>query len=406
MEIQLLKSLLNKENYNATQLRIKRSLFADEHGRILDLIKHAHDDYDTNLSAEDLYALWLSQNPLATTSQIHEFRDNIENLASAPDLNDQVAADVIENLWRQSVGEEIATLGLNMRDGDIEAMTKLKTLLEKVGTSFLPDKIDTEITETIDELIAFDSDESKWRWNIPTLHRNCSGIGPGNFAAVFARTEAGKTCFAVSTCAAPNGFAAQGARVHYLCNEEPGQITKKRAVMAYAGIDKWELETHNDVAKAKFKEIEPNLRFFEINGWDINDLDGFLTTNPCDVVVLDQIDKLEIGGQHEGLHRKLGALYQAVRQLAKRHSCAIICVTQASIEADNKLKIIASMMADSKTSKQAELDLIIGIGMAGTISDDGEDDNRRWLNISKNKLSPFHGQIQVEIQPKISRFVA
>ena len=60
------------------------------------------------------------------------------------------------------------------------------------------------------------------------------------------------------------------------------------------------------------------------------------------------------------------------------------------------------MMADSKTSKQAELDLIIGIGMSAP-SNDGPDP-RRFLNLSKNKLSPFHGMINCTIEPLISRY--
>ena len=37
----------------------------------------------------------------------------------------------------------------------------------------------------------------------------------------FARPETGKTAFWVSLCAAPDGFAEQGAKIHAFINEEP-----------------------------------------------------------------------------------------------------------------------------------------------------------------------------------------
>lgn len=403
METQLLKSLLIKENYNATQQRIRRSIFNDDHGKIVDLIKEGHKEYDTDLTAEDIYALWLIDNPVATTSQVHEFRDIIDNISTAPDLTPEVANKVIENLWRQDVGRDIANLGINMSEGDTAAMTKLKALLEKVSESYMPDDFGEACEESIEELLAFVSDDNKWKFNIETLQRELVGLGPGNFAAVFARTEAGKTCFSISVCAAPKGFADQGAKVHYLCNEEDVKITRLRAVMSYAGMTEEEIIMHPQAAAAKYQDINERLKFRTINGWDVDMLDAFLTKHPCDVVVLDQIDKLEISGQFEGQHRKLGALYQSVRELAKRHTCAILAVTQASIEADGKTRLEASMMADSKTSKQAELDLIIGIGVAATYDENGAD-HRRFLSLSKNKLSAFHGLITCTIQPEISRY--
>lgn len=402
MEINLLATLLSSETYQAHQLRIRRSIFSDEHLQLLDLIIEGHKKYETDLHPEDLYAMWLVQNPVATTALVHDFRDLLDNLKTAPAISEVVAADIIQNLWQQEVGRDVAALGINMAEGDSAAMTKLKRLLETVADSYLPDDFGEDCMADMDELMDFSSNENKWKFNIPTLQRELYGVGPGNFGAIFARTEAGKTCFSISICAAPGGFADQGAKVFYLCNEEDVKITKLRAVQAWSGATAEDCILGAKEAYTKFLDIDSNLRFRTINGWDVDKLDAFLTKNPADVVVLDQIDKLEISGTYDGLHRKLGALYQSVRELAKRHECAILSVTQASIEADGRTRIEASMMADSKTSKQAELDLIIGIGMAASTGD--SPDNRRFLNLSKNKLSPFHGMINCTIEPLISRY--
>jgi replicative DNA helicase len=78
--------------------------------------------------------------------------------------------------------------------------------------------------------------------------------------------------------------------------------------------------------------------------------------------------------------------------MAKRHECALVAVSQASADAEGRTRLDFSMMENSKTGKAAEADLIIGIGKHGQ-SDDGEPDTMRFLNISKNKLSGYHGVI-------------
>ena len=61
---------------------------------------------------------------------------------------------------------------------------------------------------------------------------------------------------------------------------------------------------------------------------------------------------------------------------------------------------------EEDTGKMAELDLCIGIGKheAGDV-DDSEPDTSRYLTVSKNKLSGWHGTVICNIQPEISRYV-
>jgi len=59
------------------------------------------------------------------------------------------------------------------------------------------------------------------------------------------------------------------------------------------------------------------------------------------------------------------------------------------------------MMENSKTGKAAEADLIIGIG--NRTSNDPTN-NTRVLNISKNKITGWHGDPSCVIDKYISRF--
>ena len=79
----------------------------------------------------------------------------------------------------------------------------------------------------------------------------------------------------------------------------------------------------------------------------------------------------------------------------------MIAISQASAEAQNKDHISFDMMENSKTGKAAVADLIIGIG--NRTSNDPTN-NTRVLNISKNKITGWHGAPSCVIDRYISRY--
>jgi hypothetical protein len=81
----------------------------------------------------------------------------------------------------------------------------------------------------------------------------------------------------------------------------------------------------------------------------------------------------------------------------------VIAISQASALAHNSDHISFDMMENSRTGKAAEADLIIGIGHYSRSSEDA-DDNTRVLNVSKNKITGWHGDPSCVIQKYISRY--
>jgi hypothetical protein len=79
----------------------------------------------------------------------------------------------------------------------------------------------------------------------------------------------------------------------------------------------------------------------------------------------------------------------------------VIAISQASAEAHDRDHISFNMMENSKTGKAAEADLIIGIG--NNTSNDPTNTNR-ILNVSKNKITGWHGDPTVKINRYISRY--
>jgi replicative DNA helicase len=404
MELPLLTTLLNSEHYNANQSRLKRSIFSEDISEIYDLLKAAHTKYNHDITPDDIYSLWIAANPVATAAEVHEFRDQIDIMKASEPLSHDVSTDVITSLWRKETGLEISNLGINLSSGDSSAMTKLKSLLERINDGFMPDDFGEPTTDDIYELLAETSDENRWQFNIETLSRNVYGIGPSEFGIIFARPETGKSALAISLCAAPGGFAQQGAKVLYLGNEEKTTRTKLRAIQACSGMTREEIAANPDLAKSKYISIQDRIIMKDVQEWDLDMIDGYCEKVSPDLIVIDQLDKINISGNYNASHERIRELYRSIRELAKRHDCALLGVSQASADAEGRTRIDFSMLEGSKTGKAAEADLILGIGKYNAAEDDNPD-HTRFINVSKNKLSGYHGCVICNIEPEISRYV-
>jgi hypothetical protein len=105
---------------------------------------------------------------------------------------------------------------------------------------------------------------------------------------------------------------------------------------------------------------------------------------------------------------RLGAIYQWARELAKQYNIPVIGVCQADGTAENVQWLNMGHVSNSKTSKQAEADWIVGIGKL----EDPAYSKVRYVSVMKNKLTgdadtePMlrHGKMEVLIDPVIARY--
>lgn len=393
MQTSLLKSLLSSEFYSQNKGLVKPSIFDDSYTKLYKTIGEAHDKYSHDLTAADISAIWAVNNPTATRAEHEIFKDALTEVDAATPVSLDIAKDVIEKLWMQETFREIAQLSLNASEGSMEVLSKIYEKFEQVKQGLVEeDDLGDPVTDDIYELLASASDEARWPFNIETLSRHVYGIGPSEFAVVFARPETGKSSFGVSLSAAPGGWCQQGARVLMMGNEETMKRTKLRAIQAWNGWTAKEVEDHPEEASARFAAIKDRFIMKDIQEWDFTKVDRYITRFKPDIVIIDQLDKVNIDGTYNSSHEKLREVYRRAREMAKRHECALLAVSQASADADGRTRLDFSMMENSKTGKAAEADLIIGIGKHAQ-SDDGEPNTMRFLNISKNKLSGYHGVV-------------
>ena len=116
-----------------------------------------------------------------------------------------------------------------------------------------------------------------------------------------------------------------------------------------------------------------------------------------DIVILDMGDKFaEQRSDRTDITLRAAAIH--ARNIAKQYDCAVFWMSQLSAEAQDRTAPNMSMLEGSKTGKAAEADLMLLIGMSAEV--EGEDNNMRYINVAKNKLSGWHGKIPALLDVK------
>ena len=403
IEKQIIKLLLDKQFYNKYKGHIASSVFDGNYGSLFTTIQKAHGDYEQDISLDDLYSLHTTKyNPALTRAMKIAISELIEDIRETEKPNNQIAEDIIRILRERDVAQKVAVEATEIYNGAPANFSSIKKIIEDFENHKELDEVDA-VTDNIGELLNQLQDTTKWKFNINVLKENVGGIGPGNFMIVFARPETGKTAFWVSLVANENGFAQQGAKIHAFINEEPAVRTQMRAINCWTGYTKQEIIDNLKESHELWSEIKDNIKMLDVVDWSMDDVDAHCEKYKPDIIVIDQLDKVNVKGTFARTDEKLRAVYTSAREIAKKHQCAVIAISQASADAHNKHNLTFDMMENSKTGKAAEADLIIGIGKKQI--DPQVIPKDRSLCISKNKITGFHGDPFVAIEPETSRYI-
>jgi replicative DNA helicase len=366
IEKQIIKLMLDKNFYTEYKGQVSRNVFQGSFGSLYDTIQKAHEKYDSDISIDELYSLHTTVfNPALTRAAKEQFSELLEDIKETQEPSKEIADDIIKILVERDVAQKIAIEATEIFNGKPADFNVITSLIEKHKTGLPTERLEAvtnDITKLLDELNVV----SKWQFNLTVLKNNIGGIGPGNLMIAFARPETGKTAFWVSLVSAPYGFAEQGAKVHAFINEEPAVRTQMRAISCFTGLNKEQII--DDVARAHedWSKIKDNIKMIDTVDWTIEDIDSHCEKHKPDIIVIDQLDKINIGGTYARTDEKLRAIYTSAREIAKRRECVVIAISQAS--------------ADAPTN------------------------NTRVLNVSKNKITGWHGDPSCIIDKYLSRY--
>ena len=407
LRLYILRTLLTRDKYDKLKSEIEESIFQNGARELYKTIGYIYRDNPniTEINFSDLrlayFNTYYPNTSFASQKNIHELIDNIENQEPP---SDDVVSTALRSMYRIKKADELARICLDISNNPSSSSLKQ---VEKFMANVDEEQTQQEseaVTKDVDEIVEALQEQGEFKFNLPSLQRATNGIGRGNFMIIFARPDVGKTAFWVSLVASPQGFAWQQKKVSIFANEEPAIRTQMRLLNSSTGLQRGNiLNGSRDVAKNKWASISPYIENFDCVGKTMDDLDEYCSTNDVDILIIDQLDKINVTGKYNATHEKLREVYTQSRELAKRHNILVIGMSQASAEAQGRSRVTFSTMENSKTGKAAEADIILGIGK----EDEAEnfmDDCVRFVTLSKNKLTGDHAEFEVILRPTISRY--
>ena len=407
LRLYILRTLLTKEKYDKLKSEIDISIFQNGAREIYKTISNIYKDNPniTQINFSDLklayFNTYYPNTSYASQKNIHELIDSLER---QEEPSDDVVATALKSMYRIKKADELARICLDISNNP--SNTSLKQV-EKFMANVDEEQTQQEseaVTKDVDKIVEALQEQGEFKFNLNSLQRATNGIGRGNFMIVFARPDVGKTAFWVSLVASPNGFAWQEKKVSIFANEEPAIRTQMRLLNASTGLQRGNiLNGSRDLAKQKWSTISPYIDNFDCVGKTMDDLDEYCSTNDVDILIIDQLDKINVTGKYNATHEKLREVYTQSRELAKRHNILVIGMSQASAEAQGRSRVTFSTMENSKTGKAAEADIILGIGKEDEVENYLED-CVRFVTLSKNKLTGDHAEFEVILRPTISRY--
>lgn len=399
MEAQLLRLLLNYNFYKDNKHRFLPEYFEGNLSKLYQLITDCHEKHKKDVSIAELKALFKSTYPATTRAQWELLEQVIDNIP--PELSDEISKEILSKAYIQELGRQVSNLGISICNGEEANFQKITEILQTINKGSVSDGELQQVSSELEDILEALSVTTRWAFNLAPLCTVASGLGNGIFCIASARTEVGKTAFGVSICAAPGGFADQGALCHYYVNEESPLRTQGRAVMSWTGRPIQDILLNKEETKKEYEAVRERLRFFDCRGKSIHEIERHVDRTAPDIIVVDQLDKLKVSGTYAREDERLGSLYVATRDIGANYNCGIIAITQLNADAEGKTYIASNNLAGSRTAKAAEGDLVLGIGKTPD-----HNDPTRIINVIKNKLNGNHTDIVCIIRPEISRYVS
>ena len=397
MELTLIRSLMDKDFYDETRgNRCPEKLFTKDVRKIKSTIDTAMDQYQRDLTVDEVQALFFAANPTLTTAQKHAYELQFDRIRKEQIMGSDVATEVLSNMFRQVVGEEVANLGFQYVNGDQTTMEPLRNILDQYQEDFTPSIRINYVDNSIENLTAMAANNTKWQFNIQSLFQSVNGLDNGMLFVIGARSNVGKSSFHSSLCAAPHGWAHQGARILVLCNEEKPERVASRYMTASTGMTMPQIIADKTTAHRLYDPIRDNLKFVDATGKTMRWAEAVIKKHKPEIVVMDIGSKFAEDGASSNNHETLKANAVYARNIGKMYGCLVVYCTQLSAEAEGKIVLSQAMIEGSKTGLAGESDLMILVARNPPMNDQTEDDGMRYLNIVKNKISGVHRIVNCE----------
>lgn len=357
-------------------------------------------------SCQDSFVAFYTMYPALRPRELEEYSDLFKRIQEI-DVSKENIEELVKTLYQNYLATKIAEKAINKVGADWS--NEVFSLSEQLRETKPPETglqasrfVSTDLGVLLDQTYSGNGLE----WPVEALNRSLGPLRPGDFGYLFARPETGKTTFIAHVVS--HILKQIEGEILWVNNEEQGEKVMLRFYESLLGLTLEEIRRDLDGA-ARTIDIYGGNRLRLVDGASISfrDIDRLVEEILPKLVVIDQLDKVE-GFDEDRNDLELGAIYRWGRELAKKFKVPVIGVSQASATAENKRWLDMGDAADSRTSKQAEADFVIGIGK---VFEPGFD-NIRFINICKNKLlggprtdpALRHARLELFLNQEIARY--
>lgn len=353
LELQLINNLLKKDCYNRYRDYIKPSKEVEKYYESLDKL---HSSLGRDIQLDEFIAM-CPDYPVPTTF----FSEDLINVK---------LGDIKQRQWAY----DHALLAVDIAEGR-KPMDTLLSHIEKL------DRVKSNIVIHEDNLDVFRdlSPSSGIPYRLKSLQEATLGIRGGDLAVFFARTNVGKSTFLASEV---THMAEHVDRpIIYFNNEQRGNAVKLRLMESSLGWNTDQLKVdYRKTLSLYLEKTKGNIKLVDdamLTHWELK---RYVEELEPALICVDQLDKIK-GFKADRNDLAVSAIYTFLREVAKKYNIPVMGVTQAAESAEGKKWLTTKDIAESKTGKPSEADLLIGIGKS---NDEGYG-NLRYLNILKNK---------------------
>ena len=383
---------LKHDFFNKVKNILEEDMFSGQTKELFKTILFAQTNYEKDLTKDELFALHVDRHPAMPATTKKDVMSIVHALP--PDANNHdLQMDVVKNFWMRDRARLIGEKAISIFTGQDVDFGELQRIMDTVEDGRMENKTtytecDLDLEELLDDVAG--EPDFPFDWNI--IGDVLQGMWRGNLGIIFARPEVGKTTFCAYLC---SKYVKQKKTIIYWANEEPAKLVKLRMIQSYFAITKEEMNSNRRKYIALYREhIKPYLRIMDAVGTSIEEINDFAQLNKPDIMFCDQLDKFKVRGEFGRGDERLKEIYVLAREVAKRNNLLMWAISQASYDAHDRAFIDYAMLDNSKTGKEGEADVIIGLGKTGSSE---VENNVRHICISKNKINGWHGMLNCNI---------
>lgn len=326
--------------------------------------------------------------------KVHDFLEGVLNIESSA-IN--VISEIIE-YRRAQTGTLLADALLAQDPSRIELY--LREYEELADASVLEDHASEEYQNT--ELAALEAqfdDAGSWNLGIRALNERIrGGLRPGHAVVLAARPERGKTLFGIHIAGA---MLVQGARVLYIGNEDPAPDLVLRLLSNLSGMTEQQMFASKELAMARARERGyDRCTIVGLSPGTLFEIEALVRKHEPDVLVVDQMRNVRANTENNT--QRLEVVAQELRNIARKHQCVVISMTQVGDSGRDRLVLNDGDIDGSNTGIPGACDVIVMIGS----NPDFEMRDMRQLTLAKNKRGGDHSDFAVSIDRNLSRVMS